>query len=72
MNRFNVNDVVRFRHPASGIVRRMSEDRDYVVVEYDHNDTGWPDGCCGTPFVRVIADDGRPYDGYAYRFTLAN
>jgi hypothetical protein len=48
----------------------MSEDKEYQVVEYDHNDKGWPDGCCGTPFVRVIADDGRPLDAYAYRFAL--
>lgn len=68
MERFNEGDIVRFIQPSNGAIRRMSEDKDYTVVEYDHNDKGWPDGCCGTPFVRVIADDGQPIDTYAYRF----
>ena len=68
MERFNEGDIVRFIQPSHGAISRMSEDKDYVVVEYDHNDKGWPAGCCGTPFIRVIADDGRPLDAYAYRF----
>jgi len=71
MTNFNEGDIVRFHQPSGGIVHRMSEGVDYRVVEYDRNDSGWPDGCCGTPFIRVIADDGRPFDAFAYRFSRA-
>jgi len=72
MVRFNIGDIVIFRHPRHGPVARMTEGREYQVVEYDPNTAGWPAGCCGTPFITVVADDGQPFSAYAYRFVKIN
>lgn len=48
---------------------RLTEGKAYPVTYVDRNDgPEWPAGTCGTPFVAILADDGRPFEAFSYRF----
>lgn len=65
-----VGSLVTYTPQSPGAMKRMTEGVIYTVTAYDPNTKGWPDGCCGTPFVTVIADDGEPFEAMRYRFKL--
>lgn len=66
-----VGQMVTFPHdPCSAAPFCITEGKEYEVVGYDKNDTGWPDGCCGTPMVAVVADNGRRSVFFDYRMAV--
>jgi hypothetical protein len=66
---FKIGDKVVFgdfrsNYSLYGFTIRKS----YVVINYDDNKLGWPDGCSGLPFVTVVNDKGQTVTLLADRF----
>lgn len=66
---FKINDKItlgdfRSNHSLYGFTIGKS----YIVINYDDNNIGWPDGCSGLPFVTVVNDKGQTVTLLADRF----
>lgn len=50
----------------------MTVGKTYTVMEYDENDTGWPEGCSGSPMIMITNDQGSQGIMFASRFDEIN
>ena len=66
---FTVGQMVTYTPPRDhDMPKGFIEGQAYEVVEYEPNDTGWPSGCTGTPFVTIVNESGTRLSGFDYHF----
>jgi hypothetical protein len=69
MCKLKIGDHIIFGDRRSNIgSTRLTVGSTYVVLDYDHNNTSWPDGCRGEPFVTVTDNFGGELTILANRF----